>query len=275
MSSALRQSASVALPSDSASIESRGSVGKLSLIVPCHNEAPSLIGLKAALDRLQSELSNQAQLHLLLIDDGSTDGTAELMRDVFKANDNATIVHHSSRQGIAAAIATGLAHTDAEIAASIDADCTYDPTVLAPMLQLLHDDVDLVVASPYHPHGGVEGVAPWRLAISRMASRLYRLVMRNKLHTYTSCVRVYRRRSVVDLPVRSRGFVGIVELLWHLDRRGGKIVEYPAVLRTRKTGQSKMRVFRATLAHLRLLSLAALIRMFGSRHYTAPGQHRS
>ena len=106
-------------------------------------------------------------------------------------------MRHEANRGLAAAIPTGLAETQAEIVASLDADCTYDPLQLVPMLRLLAPDVDLVVASPYHPRGTVEGVAAWRLALSRLASRLYRCVMRNKLHTYTSCVRVYRR-SVGD-----------------------------------------------------------------------------
>jgi dolichol-phosphate mannosyltransferase len=138
------------------------------------------------------------------------------------------------------------------------------------MLPLLTESVDLVVASPYHPAGGVVGVPRWRLAISRLASRLYRLVMHNSLHTYTSCVRLYRRSSVADLTLESNGFVGIVELVWQLDRRGGKIVEAPAVLRVRQTGQSKMRVARATLAHLRLLTQAAWQRLLCPAPQTLP-----
>src|SRR2546423_5300424 len=110
----------------------------------------------------------------------------------------------------------------AEIVASLDADCTYDPQQLASLLARLADDIDLVVASPYHPAGSVVGVPSWRLALSRLASRLYGLVMSNKLYTYSSCVRVYRRSSVIDLPPVQDGFAGIVELLWQLDRHGGR-----------------------------------------------------
>lgn len=238
---------------------------KISLIVPCHNETAALANLKAGLSRLLAALDQRAELEVLLVDDGSTDDTVAVMHSLFDAWDQVAILRHPRRRGIAAAIGTGLAHATGEVAASLDADCTYDPLVLVPMLRLLTDDVDLVVASPYHPRGGVEGVPLWRLSISRCASRLYRLVLRNKLHTYTSCVRVYRRRSIAGLPVRNEGFVGVVELLWQLDRRGGKILEHPAVLTTRKAGSSKMRVARAALAHLRLLSRAALTRLVGGR----------
>ena len=169
-----------------------------------------------------------------------------------------TILRATNR-GIAAAISTGPA-TRAGRDRRLDRrhDCTYDPLQLVPMLRLFEQDVDAVVASPYHPAGSVVGVPAWRLGLSKLASRLYRGVFRNKLNTYTSCVRVYRRSSVVNLPLRNGGFVGVVELLWQLDRRGGKIVEHPATLTVRKTGHSKMRVARTTLLHLRLLSLGRM-----------------
>jgi dolichol-phosphate mannosyltransferase len=85
--------------------------------------------------------------------------------------------------------------------------------------------------------------------------------MRNKLHTYTSCVRVYRKHSVVDLPLTRSGFVGIVELLWRLDQQGGTIAECPAVLTVRTTGRSKMRFVRTALGHLQLLVCAAWQRL--------------
>jgi dolichol-phosphate mannosyltransferase len=86
--------------------------------------------------------------------------------------------------------------------------------------------------------------------------------LRNKLHTYTSCVRVYRKSAVTPLPPTQGGFVGIVELLWQLDQRGGRIVEAPAVLRVRTTGQSKMRLARTIFAHGQLLIRAAAQRVF-------------
>jgi hypothetical protein len=67
---------------------------------------------------------------------------------------------------------------------------------------------------------------------------------------------------VVDLPLRNGDFVGVVELAWQLDRRGGTLVEHPAVLKTRAVGSSKMRVVRTTLAHLRLLTRALILTFF-------------
>jgi glycosyltransferase involved in cell wall biosynthesis len=238
---------------------------RLTVVVPCFNEAESLTRLAVELRRLRHALAGQYEAEILLVDDGSTDATWQLLHDHFGDDPATRLIRHETNRGIAAAIRTGLAHASAEIVASIDADCTYQPVQLLSLLALMADDVDMVVASPYHPAGKVVGVAGWRLALSRLASRLYALVLRNQLHTYTSCFRVYRKSSVVDLSLSRGGFVGVVELLWQLDRHGGRIVECPAVLSVRTTGQSKMRVARTAFAHLGLLAHAAWQRLLGRR----------
>jgi dolichol-phosphate mannosyltransferase len=240
-----------------------GDCPRLSIVVPCYNEAESLPKLVEELRRLRQALAGQFETEMVLVDDGSADATWQLLQGHFGDDVAARMIRHETNRGIAAAIATGLTHASAEIVGSIDADCTYEPVQLQSLLAHLTDDVDIVVASPYHPAGSVVGVASWRLALSRMASRLYSLVLRNQLHTYTSCFRVYRRSAVVDLPLTRGGFVGVVELLWQLDRRGGRIVECPAVLQVRTTGQSKMRVVRTACAHLGLLAEAAWQRLLG------------
>ncbi len=87
--------------------------------------------------------------------------------------------------------------------------------------------------------------------------------MRHQLHTYTSCFRIYRRSTISQISVENHGFVGIPELLWKVELAGGRIVECPATLTVRTAGQSKMRIARVTLAHLKLLSRIAWQRLFG------------
>src|SRR5205085_8574383 len=160
------------------------------------------------LARLRAALADEYESEILLVDDGSSDRTWELLQEQFVGDARVRLIRHANNRGIAAAIETGIRAASAEIVASLDADCTYDPLQLIGLLGRLTEDVDVVVASPYHPAGRAVGAAQWRLALSRLASRLYARVMRNQLHTYTSCVRVYRRSSVMDLALRNRGFVG-------------------------------------------------------------------
>jgi dolichol-phosphate mannosyltransferase len=233
----------------------------LSVVVPCHNEAESLDRLASELAKLRAALRGKYAVELVLVDDGSRDATWTILWDLFGDEPGTRLVRHEHNRGIAAAIRTGIEEASGPLVASLDADCTYDAEQVVALVDLMTDGVDLVVASPYHPRGKVVGVSPWRLALSKSASQMYRAVMRNKLHTYTSCVRVYRKSAVVPLPPTRAGFVGIVELVWQLDCRGSRIVECPAVLSVRTTGQSKMRVARTALAHLRLISAAAWQRL--------------
>lgn len=243
---------------------------RLTVIVPLFNEADSIDRLRDGLARLKLALHDQYEPTFLLIDDGSTDNTVEIVRRVFGDDETVRCVRHGCNRGLAAALATGIAEAKTSIVASIDADCTYEPVQLVSLLAKLHDDVDMVVASPYHPLGEVVGVPAWRIGISKMASRLYRMVLRNQLHTYTSCFRVYRRNSVLNLPQTRRDFVGVVEMLWQLDRRGGTILECPAVLTVRQAGQSKMRIMKTALGHLRLFAAAV-----GQRWKPAPRAERT
>jgi len=160
---------------------------------------------------------------------------------------------------------TGIKNAATEIVCSMDCDCTYDPHELLKMLPLLTDDVDLVTASPYHKNGGVLNVPEWRLFLSKGASFLYSRVLRSKLSTYTSCFRVYRRSSVVNLPVEQKGFLGVAEMLGRLDLRGGVIVEHPAILEVRLFGFSKMKTIRTIFGHLKLLSQLLKIRLDGGK----------
>jgi glycosyltransferase involved in cell wall biosynthesis len=239
---------------------------RLTVVVPLFNEADSIQRLHSELTRLRDVLIDKYQAEFVLVDDGSTDETLAAIERRFAGDSRVRWVRHAQNRGLSAALATGIAEARTTIVASIDADCTYAPVQLLSLLERFGEGIDMVVASPYHPQGEVVGVPAWRIAISKLASRLYRCVLRNQLHTYTSCFRVYRRSSVVGLPQTRNGFVGVVEMLWQLDRRGGTIVECPAVLTVRKTGQSKMRILTTAIGHLRLLAAAACQRLPVATH---------
>ncbi len=245
----------------------------VSVIVPCYNEQPILAYLARTLKHVEASLCKAYTLHFIFVDDGSEDATWETLQELFAPWPNCTVLRHEQNRGVAAAIVTGARHADTDIVASIDSDCTYDPAVLATLIPLLKDDVDMVTASPYHPEGGVCNIPAWRLGLSRMASRLYGVVLRHKLYTYTSCFRVYRRRAIVNLDLRTGGFLGITEMLGQLDLQGARIVEGPAILSVRLLGTSKMKVLRTILAHFgllgRLLALRIRGRMADGRYHDA------
>jgi polysaccharide deacetylase family protein (PEP-CTERM system associated) len=236
-------------------------VEPVTVVVPCFNEVLSLPYLANTLFQVRGELAARYSLRFVFVDDGSTDGTLAMLHRLFDGWPGSAVIPHGSNQGITAAILTGIRAATTETVCSIDCDCTYDPRRLGDLIPLLGERVDLVTASPYHPQGSVKNVQGWRLALSRSASRLYRAILRQKLHTYTSCFRVYRRSSIIALDIRDSGYLGLVELLGKLDLAGGTIVECPAVLEARLLGQSKMKVAKNVCRHLGQLARLAWLRV--------------
>ena len=234
---------------------------RATVVIPAYNEVDSAAKLCEALVDLETSLS-QYDLEFVIVDDGSSDQTEEVLRDLLRHRENAVVVEHETNRGVAAAIMTGVHYASTEIVCSMDFDCSYEPTQFAKLLPLMTDQVDLITGSPYHPDGAVLNVPRWRLVFSRCASIAYRVVTGLNLYTYTSCFRVYRRSSILNMELRNEGFVGVAELLWRMHRRGATIIECPAVLSIREFGQSKMRVVQVTLKHLKLLSRAFLFRVF-------------
>jgi cellulose synthase/poly-beta-1,6-N-acetylglucosamine synthase-like glycosyltransferase len=238
----------------------------VSVVTPLYNERECVDMLIASLDRFEQALSDQFELEFLLVDDGSTDDTAALLQSAIEGRGNYQIVRHERNRGIAAAIQTGIRAARHEIVVSTDCDGSYDPMLIGELVARLEPGVDLVTASPYHRDGRVENVPKWRLALSRLASRMYGAACRHKLSCYTSCFRVYRRSAIAPIELENERFVGVAELLWKVLDRGGKVVEHPALLRSRVAGQSKMRIVRATLGHLRLIGKIAGTRLRPKRN---------
>jgi polysaccharide deacetylase family protein (PEP-CTERM system associated) len=232
----------------------------VSVVVPCYNEEQSLPYLANTLRSVVGKWGHRYDFSFVFVDDRSTDRTWEVLGTTFGAQPHCTLVRHERNRGVAAAIQTGLRAATAEIVCSMDCDCTYDPHELGRMIPLLTEGVDVVTASPYHPQGKVRNVPRWRLFLSKSLSRLYRVVLRQKLHTYTSCFRVYRRQAALDVTVERGGFFGVTEMLGRLDLDGRRIVEFPTTLEARMLGRSKMKVLGTIAGHLGLLLLLVRLR---------------
>lgn len=239
--------AAVAPPPDNAGAE------PVTIVVPCYDEERVIPFLARTLTDTARDLRDRYQLRYVLVDDGSRDGTWAALQRAFGEWPQATLTRHEVNRGIGAAILTGVRAAGTEIVGSIDCDGSYDPRLLAEMIPRLGPTVAMVTASPYHPAGRVRHVPRWRLALSLCAQALYRRVTDQRLHTYTSCCRVYRRSQVADVALDQGGFLGVAELAVRLDHGGRTLVEQPAVLETRLLGHSKMKALRTALGHARML----------------------
>jgi len=228
-------------------------VTKLSFVIPCYNEREGIPKLLTALEETRQGLGPSYEWELIFVDDGSVDGTLQLLEAVCRGSAEARVIRHPSNRGLGAALRTGFDYATGELVATTDSDCTYDPREIREMLRLMEQGADVVIASPYHPDGGVKNVPAYRLFLSRNLSRLYCWVIGSEIYTYTSLFRLYRAEVLRTVRFQSDRFLSMAEILVEALLVGYRVVEHPTRLTVRQYGQSKAAVLRLIGDHLAFL----------------------
>ncbi|MBU1587660.1 MAG: polyprenol monophosphomannose synthase [Actinobacteria bacterium] len=212
------------------------------VIIPTYNEIESLASL---VGRLRQSVPTA---DLLVVDDGSPDGTGELADRLASTDARIQVLHRPGKDGLGRAYLAGFARAIEQgytYAVEIDADGSHDPAELPAMLELARDGADLVIGSRWVEGGAVRNW-PWlRQAISRAGNAYSRRVLRSGIRDITAGFRVYRVSALDDLQfadVSSQGYCFQVELAWRLERSGHRIQEHPITFLERATGRSKMHV---------------------------------
>jgi dolichol-phosphate mannosyltransferase len=232
-------------------------------VIPVYNESENIANLMADLAPRARELGAR----IIFVDDGSTDGTAEII-EANRQDLHLAVVRHQVNRGLGTAINSGLRaalgeSSDNDAIVTIEGDNTSDLDDLPRMLAQFNQGSDVVLASVYAPGGRIVGVAPWRLAASKAVSNSFRYVGGLKdIHTLSSLYRVYRagtlRRAAETygwLLVREPGFAANVELLLKLYNAGAKVSEVPTVNDwSRRLGVSKMSLKPTVMAYGRLMA---------------------
>jgi dolichol-phosphate mannosyltransferase len=211
--------------------------GPVWLILPTYDEVATLAGVVAA---AQAALAAE-DLHLLVVDDASPDGTGALAERL-----GAEVLHRPAKLGLGSAYVAGFARAlagGADLVCQLDADGSHDPAALPGMLALARGGADLVLGSRYVPGGGIAGWHPARRAVSRAGCADARTVLRVPVRDLTGGMKVWRAdalRAIEPATVRSRGYAFQVELTYRALRGGLRVTETPIVFRDRGAGVSKM-----------------------------------
>lgn len=225
---------------------------KISLVIPAYNEAGGVEHTRQKLERLLKRLRQRYEIEVLFVNDGSRDDTAALLEAAFADDDDVRVISHEINRGLGAALRTGFAHTSGDIIITTDFDGTYHfNTIMEILSRLLMYQADIVTASPYHPRGHVDGVPGYRLLFSYGASLLYRLLVNWDIHTWTALFRAYRREVVETVAFENDGFLAGTELLIKAIQQGYVVSEYPTTLHVRTFGQSSIKIYRVTRAHMK------------------------
>ncbi len=235
----------------------------VSIVVPMKDEEGSLPTLARELEGLEPLLASRGDsLEAVLVDDGSTDGTAEAARLWCAAGPRRRLVRHPANRGFGAALRTGVAATTGDVVVSYDADCAYPASDVPALLDAVAGGADVASATPFADGAAFEAGA-FRRFLSASCSAAYRLALRGRakgVRTFTCAFRAYRGDVVRGLRWNADGFLAAAEILSRALLAGAKVAEVPSTLRPRVAGTSKMRVVRTALGHLRLCARLAMAR---------------
>jgi len=235
----------------------------LSIVIPMFNEAENV---RATVARVEEALSAfEGEYEIVAVNDGSTDTTLDILREMALQNQTLRVVSYSRNVGRGKALRTGFGEARGDLVVSIDADLSYDPKYILDLLRVLENekDIDLVLASPYMPGGGVQDVPTFRLLVSKLGNKILRLAMPNRIYTSTGIFRAYRRKVLDSLELESDGKEIHLEILSKAIALGFRVKEVPAILTGRKKGRSKFKFRKTAITHLAFSAFEKPMIIFG------------
>lgn len=215
------------------------------IIIPTYNEKENISLIIHAIFKLNEPFD------ILVIDDGSPDGTAAIVKDLMEREPFAGhlfLVERSGKLGLGTAYITGfkwaLDHPKYEYIFEMDADFSHDPTDVPRLLEACRDrGNDLAIGSRYISGVNVVNWPMSRVLMSYFASKYVRLVTGIPIHDTTAGFKCYRRRVLATIPldqIRFKGYAFQIEMKFTTYQLGFKIEEVPVIFVNRRLGESKM-----------------------------------
>jgi dolichol-phosphate mannosyltransferase len=214
---------------------------KIAVVIPTYNEKENLPKITAQLMALPLEL------HLLVIEDNSPDGTGEVADNLTKQYPGrVSVMHRTGKLGLGTAYISGfkqLLLTDADAIAQMDADFSHPPEKLVEMADALQN-TDIVVGSRYIPGGSLDEKWPiWRKWLSGFGNVYARTILGMSVRDVTGGFKMWKREVLEAFPldeIRANGYVFQVEMAYVAMKLGFRFKEIPIHFNERIYGQSKM-----------------------------------
>ena len=235
------------------SIHAAGSARTL-IVVPTYNEVANIGEL------VRQIFAQMNDVHVLVVDDNSPDGTAGLVENLSGRYPNLRVLRRMNERGLGRAYTAGILHgldNGFEVIGTMDADLSHDPVHLPAMLELLRSH-DVVIGSRYVAGGGTVNWGIHRRLLSWFANAFAATLLQIPAHDITSGYRLYRRSAlewIRSTEIKSTGYSFLGELLYRAFRGGARIAEQPITFHDRTNGVSKLHRREIYLGAINLLRL--------------------
>lgn len=244
-------------------------MNEIMVLLPAYNEEKNVEELTGKWQMYRSALKEKYSLELkiVVVNDGSMDGTKDVCISIEKKYDNFILVNHDSNKGLGMAVKTGMEYAVKNFSQSkyiciMDCDNTQDPEYIIPMLDKGRStNADVVIASRYEKGADVRGIPKLRLLTSYGARFVYSALLNVKnVKDYTCGYRLYKTSAVKRLMERFKdnmieesGFTCMAEILYKIYVCGCSFQEVPFQLRyDLKNGKSKMNVVKTSVNSIKL-----------------------
>lgn len=227
---------------------------KLAAIIPTYNERENLP------DLVEMLLALPHNLHVVVVDDNSPDGTGEIADQLAADDPRVNVVHRAGKLGLGTAYIAGMRRAfelEATHIMTMDADFSHHPRYIPAMIEKIAD-ADLVIGSRYVPGGGSKNWPWYRVLFSWSANQTAKLIAGLDANDCTAGFRLYRREVLESInldEIFSSGYSFLLEMLFKVQQRGWRVAESPIIFEDRTRGASKIsqrEVFKAMYTVLRL-----------------------
>jgi len=220
----------------------------LTVIVPTYNERENIVEL---IERVETALK-EVEFEVIVVDDGSPDGTADAAEELNKIYGNIKVHRRPGKMGLASAIMDGISLAKSDVVAVIDADLQHPPEFLPEMYSKIMEGYDLVIASRYVEDGGIEGWGLGRRLVSKGATWLAHFLLSEtkNVKDVMSGYFMLRKSVVESMKLSSKGYKILLEIL--AKGKYSSVAEVPYTFKPRVRGESKLK-FNEILNYVHLL----------------------
>lgn len=233
---------------------------KIVVVIPTYNEAENLPRMVSALFSLPIP-----DMHLLIVDDNSPDGTGEIVEKIRIENPKVNILHRPGKLGLGSAYIQGFQWAlanGADLVGQMDCDFSHDPQSLVDLVRIASEEADIALGSRYISGGSLDSSWPvWRKALSGFGNIYARTILGLTVKDVTGGFKVWRKEILHKMPldvIKSNGYVFQVEMIYVATRLGAKVKEVPIYFADRQLGQSKMSFWIQFEAAIRVWKLPGI-----------------